>query len=373
MNIHSVTYPHIVLTGTPYEAGKFQGEIVGAIPPLAQFFTSPNPDQGSLTPAQAETAVKFFERHCPGLNDEIQGFADALGAPLEQIAYYAFTYQQPGNCSHMIALPSQTANGHLLVGRNYEFSHTMSDMRLATTRLEGRAAHIGFSEVLFGRDDGLNEHGLCATISAGAPMAPTEPGGCTFWALVRSVLDRCTCVDEALEMIAGIPLSFNLNLMLADRSGQAASLELACSHRAVRRIGPDSPQQMLIATNHFTMPEMVPYDLGRMWNSVKRRQTIQRRLEAAAGQISVETMRGLLSDMVPEGLCGHDYTGFFGTLWSEIFDVTAGTVEVCFGAPTHNPWHTFRLDSPGGEYPVQLPDEPADLQFWKKLAPGQDE
>jgi predicted choloylglycine hydrolase len=373
--IHNVTYTHTVLEGDAYAVGKQQAEGIRQVHEALKFFTTPPPDRPAFTPQQAEQVLKFFDQHCPGLNEEVQGFADGLGASPEQIIYYAWSYQADGRCSQMAALPAGTADGHLLIGRSYEWNHNESDRRIVTTRIPGRAAHIGFSEILFGRDDGINEHGLCVTMSAGAPMAPAEPGGCMFWAVIRTMLDRCHHVDEAIELVRAIPISFNLNLMLADRSGEAAVVEIASSHRAVRRIGPTSPEPILIATNHFIQPEMIPYDLGRMWNSVTRYQAIQRRLEADAGQISPNTLRGILTDRVPEGVCGHHYSEWFGTLWSEIFDVTAGTVEVCFGAPTHNPWHTFGLNTPAGitTYPTQLPDEPSNPLYWKRLAPGESE
>jgi predicted choloylglycine hydrolase len=370
--IRNVVYTHSVLEGTAYEAGRLQGEQIQRSPEVARFFTSPLPERGPLTPQQAETALKFFQTHCPGLEEEIHGFADALGVPPEQITYYAFTYQGEGLCSHFAVLPSLAADGHLRVGRSYEFNHHQTDMRLVTTRIWGQAAHIGFSEVWFGRDDGLNEHGLCATISAGAPMAPTEPGGCVFWAVVRTVLDRCTNVEEAIEVVQSIPISFNFNLILADRSGQAALMEIACSHRAVKRFNAQTPEQQVIATNHYNLPEMKPYDLGRMWNSLLRYRAIQSRLQAMSGQVTCEGIRAILSDLIPQGVCCHHYTDYLGTLWSIVFDVTSGTLEICFGAPTHNSWHAFDLHSPAGmkEYPVQLPDQQANPAYWRKLAPG---
>ncbi len=368
----NVVYVHSILEGNAYEAGRQQGEWIKQFSEYARFFTSPDPERGPLTPAQADEALKFFEKHCPGLNEEIQGFADALDVTLQQVVYYALSYESPGRCSQFVVLPGASADGHLRVGRSYEFSHKMTDLRLATTRLRDRAAHVGFSEVIFGRDDGLNEHGLCVSMTGGAPMAPVEPGGCMFWALIRTVLDRCHSVEEAITLAQDIPVSFNLHLLLADRSGQAAILEIASSHRAIRRIGPDTPEQFMYSTNHFTLPETLPYDLGRMPNSLVRARTIQARLQSAAPHISLETMRGILSDLYPQGLCCHHYTDFFGTLWSEIFDVTAGTVDVCFGPPTHNAWHAFDLHNPAGinEYPVWLPDEIASKDMFRKLAPG---
>jgi predicted choloylglycine hydrolase len=173
-----VTYHHGVLEGTAREAGRRQGERLALDPRACAFLTSPHPELGPLSPQQARQASAFFDRHCPGLNEEIAGFAEALAVPPEQIVFHALSWDSrgpavSGHCSHAVV---RTRDGHVRVARNYDFNPAMSDLGLVTARIEGRAAHIGFSEVLFGRDDGLNEHGLCVTMSAGAPLAPVEPG-----------------------------------------------------------------------------------------------------------------------------------------------------------------------------------------------------
>ena len=371
--VRNVTYTHSVLEGSAYEVGRMQGEQLAERSPKAvEFFTSPPPNREPLTPKEIDTAVSFFEKHCPGLGEEMAGFAKALGAIPEQAVYYAVTYPGDGRCSHFAVMPNVSADGHLRIGRSYEFSHEMSDLRLVTARIDGRPAQIGFSEVLFGRDDGLNEHGLCATISAGAPMAPTEPGGCMYWAVVRTVLDRCANVEEAVELVGTIPVSFNFNLLLADSSGRAALMEIACSHRAVTRIDSQSAEQFLVSTNHYNLPGMKPYDLGRMWNSLVRYRTIRKRLAAAAPKVSFETLRGILSDPYPNGTCCPHYSDFMGTLWAGVFDLQDMKLDICFGPPTHNPWHSFDLMGPAGttEYAVQLPDVPADPAMFRKLEPG---
>ena len=99
------------------------------------------------------------------------------------------------------------------------------------------------------------------------------------------------------------------------------------------------------------------------------------RLEAVAPKIGADTLLGILSDPYPQGVCCPYYSDFLGTLWSAVFDLTDLKVEACFGAPTHNPWHSFDLDSPAGtsEYRVVLPDEHADPALFRKLAPGAEE
>jgi hypothetical protein len=78
-----------------------------------------------------------------------------------------------------------------------------------------------------------------------------------------------------------------------------------------------------------------------MPGSTPRYKVIEAWLEANAPHIGKETVRGILTKEYPEGCCCPYYAYGVGTLWSMIFDVSEGVVEVCFGAPTHNPWQSF--------------------------------
>ena len=75
--------------------------------------------------------------------------------------------------------------------------------------------------------------------------------------------------------------------------------------------------------------------------------------------VNKETLRGVLTTEHAPGCCFPYYAYGMGTLWSMIFDLTEGDVEVCFGAPTHNEWHLFTLDDSVGvtEYLAKFPDK----------------
>lgn len=365
-------FHHVVLEGSAYEIGRAQGEACRDNPDLLRFMTSPMPDMPPMTERRFEEITQFFDRYCPGANEEIQGFADAGGVSPEQVVYYAFSHQGQGQCSQFVVLPEKTTDGRMYVGRSYEWDFN-DDLRFVTTRVSGRAAHVGFSLLFFGRMDGFNEHGLVVTMSAGAPMVKVQEDGVRFWAVIRTLLDRCHNVEEALEVLAAIPISFNLNLLLADKSGQAALVEIFCSKRAVRRILPGCGEPVLIATNHYNHPDMLPYDQGRMWQSVARYKTLERGLCSRA-KVGREDIRRLLSSPMPEGVCCHYYGEGLGTLWSVIYDVAAGQAEVALGSPHCNPWRTFGLNDPVGTrqypavFPMEQPQDPA--AFFRRLAPG---
>ncbi len=129
--IQESSFQKVVLEGTAYEVGKKQGEWIQNDPRAVRFFTSPPEGQTYPTPKETEQMVNFFDKHCPGLNDEIRGFADSLEVPVEHMVYYPFSYPRGSNfdrscgCSQMALLPSVTVDGHIYVGRNYEWSFRM--------------------------------------------------------------------------------------------------------------------------------------------------------------------------------------------------------------------------------------------------------
>ena len=373
-NVKQVTYQHVVLEGSAYEVGRLQGEAIKNIPEAKNFFCS---GKGKFAPQEFPRILKLYEQYCPGLEEELTGFAESLEVSLEDVVYYSQTYLKaaPPHCSHLAVLPSLTLEKHVLIGRSYEFGDTMDDLRLCTTRVQGKYAHIGFSSLLFGRLDGMNEHGLSVTMSAaGLPvgllpgMKPPIQNGFHFWALLRAILDQCQTVEEAITLAQEFPLCCNLNLIVAHKSGVAALIEIATPHHSVKRIDASTADQFVCSTNHLTQPEMLHYIPTMMKNSGVRYRSITSRLKKASPQITKETIKGILSDPHPAGLCFHYYQEFFGTLWSLIFDLNEGTAEICFGSPVVNQWHTFDLfnATESAQYSVTLPLEKTEPDFWQQ-------
>ena len=70
---------------------------------------------------------------------------DRLGKPVRKVDDCIGPAVQ--GCTHAVALPAITANQHMLVARNYEMGLAEADLRLCTTRIEGQAAHLGFTDM----------------------------------------------------------------------------------------------------------------------------------------------------------------------------------------------------------------------------------
>jgi predicted choloylglycine hydrolase len=353
--------------GTSYEIGKQLGnQILSDKNAMRQLVLPPN----SYPKDKFKEITSLLNKYCSGINEEIQGFADTVNAGQDQILFYAMTYLERG-CSIMTALPAKTENGHTLMARSYEFNDNMEDMCFAKTKVKGKYSHISSRICIFGRSDGMNEHGLAACMACNAPPVGNAPGmrkpaitGLQFWVVIRSILENCKTVEEAIEYTTNVPVAYNLNLMLADKNNNIALIQCIDGHKVNRMLNSSSNDTFLSSTNHVIFPELKQYSKMEMKNSLIRNDLIQKTFKQKE-KISCNDLKQLLSTSYPEGLCCHYYEEFFGTIYSMIFDVTDGTIDMTFGSPQHNKWHKFGVnDKFESAEIINLPYEKAPANFW---------
>jgi predicted choloylglycine hydrolase len=342
------TYLHITLEGSAYAAGHAQGEIHQKDPRFAFFCSAVDFDPSLYGYASLKAMQAAIERACPGLNEEIQGFSDACGVPPEKAFHYMASSAAVGGCSHMVMHPSISENGHVYVGRNYDLNPNEEDLCLYTTHIQGKARHIGFSTIFMGRLDGINEHGVVITMSAGTiPPQREKLQGFDFWVFVRAVLDRCHSVREAVELFHETPLSCYTNFLIADPTGEAVLIETAGSHKAIRWMSRDEP--ILISNMFYCLPEMQPDNLGRDLSKFTCiREAIQKWAAANRPHITPDAIKHILMKEYPDGCFCPFYNQGVGTLWSMVFDATEKSVQLTFGGPTHNPWLAFGIEDGSG-------------------------
>lgn len=350
-----IRYQHMVVEGTPYEAGRLEGTFLRQVGRSLISYEPPEPEQ------TAREMRQLYEEYCPGLIEEIQGVADGLGVSTEEALFCACIGPAVQGCTHAVALPAITANQHVLVARNYDMGLAEADLCLCTTRTAGQAGHLGFSDMCLGRLDGLNEHGLCVTLSSAWDPVPErwrEPHGLHYAIAVRAALGRCKSVDEAVDLWQRMPIGSHGSLLATDRSGHAALVEVAGRRRAVKRIGSDTEEQYLVSANHFTLVDL-PDHAGHVpsAHSTRRYDALASWLQENRGGITSEGLKGFLDRDWASGVSSYSPEHRAGTLWSMVLDVTAGTAEVRFGPPPHNGWHSFGLDGAVGveEYRALFP------------------
>lgn len=356
--------------GTSYQIGEQIGTWVLSNPSLLQTVLLPPKTYSEI---KLQEIKELLDQYCSGINEEIRGFADTLHIEIEQVLFYAMTYLERG-CSLMAISPNKTRDHHTLMARNYDFNHQMEEMCFAYTNVTGKYRHIASTLNLFGRCDGMNEHGLSVCkASIGLPVGNFEGGqkagktGFSFWIVVRSILENCRTVREALEWATNASIGYNMNLLLAD-STEIALFECIDGHTAyksVKHFSNDSDSNFLSATNHILLPELKQYETMKIENSVIRNNNIMSFLTNHEN-ISKEELKKLLSTSYPEGLCCHYYADFFGTLRSMIFDIDSKKIEIAFGSPKENKWHSFSVGKlPEKQIEVSLPVEKPTDDFYK--------
>jgi predicted choloylglycine hydrolase len=372
MEVKKLTNHFFSLKGSAYAIGRQQAASIKQIPPLVQWFTG---NSAAWKEQVSAKAWLLYRTYCPGLMEELQGWADELQVDPAALMYGYHTILIP-HCSHVVIPPSLNSEGHMLVARSYEFDIDTHDFSLIYTASEGHYAHLGNSVLFLGRLDGINERQLSVTMSAGGiprnmvnPSAPPVQEGLQFWAVIRSILENCATVDEGISWLKQIPIGGNPILMLADQEGNAAKVECFGPKVAVTRLGEGQNSGFLYAINHFTHPEMQSVQDTPMANSLVREGTIRNYVEVNQGHIDLESLKTFLGQAYPDGLCCHYYADYFGTLYQMVLDLTSREMNICFGSPLANPWHRFTFEQAEKmfpcDYPIELPQERPPQDFWK--------
>ena len=327
------------LTGTHKEIGRQMARKIGA-----ENFRIPAPE--NFSKKEIEEALELYETYCPGLKEELEGFAEEGGMNIEEIAYTWMSYLVP-RCSVIGLLGSKCSDGHTKLARNYEFSIEDEDLALCKTKAIGKYAHIGGTTIGFGRNEGINECGLAVAMAAcGMPvsnipvMRAPKFKGLQFWAVVRSLLDNCKDVEEALKLVIKMPIAFNMNLCMADATGRAVLVEILDGHKAYKEISASTEEDYVHATNHAVIPEIAQYEPVAMRNSIVRYQR-QKRLLEATSKLDESQVRALLTTQYPEGMSANYYKDYFGTIKSVVMDTVEKRFSICWFGQESNGWEDY--------------------------------
>jgi predicted choloylglycine hydrolase len=189
------------------------------------------------------------------------GLADGLDIPLEQaVMSFGNDGLRPplGACSAIMTKS--------VYGRNYDFQPRYYGARFALLQTKESDASIGASELLTGRLDGMNEHGLVIGLHL-VRMNPRAPGlSCVL--IVRIILDQCATTAEAVALLSRLPHAMRYNYSLLDARGNAAVVEAHPGCVAVRT------GDWLACTNHFQSPLLRPLN-RRSAHSQQRLQPLE--------------------------------------------------------------------------------------------------
>jgi hypothetical protein len=340
MDRPSADYAIFDLRGTHYVLGQAQGRQTERFV-VPAWWPAPPP----LAFAEA-CAQQIAEAHAP-LLDELRGYAEAQELPYEDVLRGVCRRSMrlraapgpgparypEGGCSSLAVV---SADGHVRVGRNYDF-HPVQRVRqrLRLRPTHGRPTLGTRGSVPGGRYDGVNDAGLfvCLHVALSDEPAEARPG-IPFHLLPRMVLETCADTGAAVDLLTRVRHLHAFNYLIADAHGDLAVVE--AHPEAVRVAAWDEP--VAAATNHYRHPEMRRYQRGRKLTHSERRlahlQAQGARLRASSGQAGDGALAAAMRDHA-SGVCGH--AGGHTTLWSLTADLTARRIAYARGAPCETP------------------------------------
>ena len=240
---------------------------------------------------------------------------------------------------------SKTRDGHILVGRNFDFTHALNSLLIRKERV-GSFASLGLADLTFAgiepgqlsdgvtdisaammfpftTMDGTNEKGLFIGVLAlsGEPTHQnTGQKKITTGVAIRATLDKAETVQEATELFASYDMQsvvsdLDFHFFVADRSGDSKVIEYF------------EGRMYLIDTDHVTNFYLSPSAAGRDSAGKNRYDVLDALIRYRGDDLErQDVMSALRLVSQPAGNSGRS-----NTLWSAVYDLTAGELDLAVG------------------------------------------
>ena len=366
MKLNETTLPVLELEGSPYEQGLAHGRVAREL--IAQnleiyFYRFER--ETKLPKAEvlrrAGLYLSVIEKFAPQYAEAMRGVAEGSNRELLEIAAlnarYELIYSEEtrkalehsDGCTSFVLLPSKTANGHLIVGENWDWIPEVQGLVLKI-REPGVPEILCFTEAgIVGGKIGLNAAGLGLAINGlnsehdnWALLA--KPFHVRCWEILR-----CTDFEEALRVVTEGERSVSANFLIAQAPDRALDLETAPT--GVSRLR--THDGWLAHTNHFI--DLRSAGLNRNIQTSKRPSTEQRLARAqhllrTHSKISLEKALEILRDHddYPYSICRHPDENFppeerYASVVSVVMDLTEKTLAIASGPPCQHEYRALKL------------------------------
>jgi isopenicillin-N N-acyltransferase-like protein len=381
----------VICSGTPYEMGHAQGAAMREQIQQARLslrrLDAFRMEQPRWMPYPI--FLNFAERKVAGLvrpgvasafpqaHERLQGIAE--GAGVSQKTLYLFNGLESlmarvegriripalsAACSAVAVRGNRSADGHAVIARNFDYLPIVQPyFALRETRPAGGMRSLEFfTAPMAGAIDGVNEAGLSITYNYAFTLdKPTEPAGLISMA-ISEALARLRTVTEAADWISSRPRSSGALLMLADATGDIASLELSASHSQLRR--PAAGEDAIYHTNCFFNDEMRTVEVpnpaifsDRAPEPIRGRRVLQSancrrdrlsQLLNNNNSLSPDQLQTILSDHGPTGQPSDDTLCMHGTYWTTTASLQwfphERKVRVAYGPPCQSKYTELHLN-----------------------------
>lgn len=286
---------------------RWQGLFAATWPAYRSWYLS----EGAAARPDLDEAAAALARHMPELVPTWERLVELtdLGDGVDETAARLLTmWRVPvfaAGCSQVVLDGPDPA-----LIRNYDYDPQLFEGVIASTNYSGARRVIGTSDLLWGLLDGMNDAGLCLSLTYGG-----RPGGADGFAIplaLRYVLETCTDVDSAVATLRRLPVAQAYNLAILDASGAHATVFVA----------PGEPLRVsdLRATTNHRLETVEHPATARSLRSVPRQQHLLEALEQGTPRAEI------LDSFTRSPLRSVDYDAGFGTLYTAQYRPQAGEV-----------------------------------------------
>jgi len=307
-----------------------------------------------------ELALEFappIEAYDPEILAEIEGTAEGAGLSLGDLLavnarseiMFGLNATPPPECTAFFVAPTATADGHTLIGQNWDWRPRAIE---STTLFEieqgpGKPSLAMLPEAGLVGKTGFNEHGIGITLNALVSDLDKGERQVPIHVIMRGVLNSRT-FEEAFGKIAATRRAASGNYTIGSANGEGMAVEVGPG--GPQNVGMMKPVDGVVAhSNHFAC-QVAFGDVGAgKWpDSAHRIDTMRDFLVTRRGAITTETMKEILRNDHghPDAICRFPNPEEHpveqaATVASVIMDLTTRTAEITAGPPNESEYFHF--------------------------------
>jgi predicted choloylglycine hydrolase len=303
----------IQFRGSHYEFGQKQGELL-LNSPLMQNRIALYEKHKKKFVVDLPLVNALLKNFAPGIQEEIHGLRNTLGLTEEQ----AFLYFGGYYTAYLTSGCSIVRGSNFLI-RNYDNDPFSYDGRLVLYEpTDYGFATIGPSMQVTGRMDGMNEKGLVVGYNFVNTKKSLDGFVCNM--IGRILLERCTTIYEAIDLLKELPHKHSFNYVLQDATNNGIVVEASPRKIALK--------EALACTNHFDI--LKEENRYRMKDSIAREQVI-----TMAHQQTLTFQRAFqLMNGTENGVFAKKYDAWDGTIHTAGYIPTERKVMFALGGNT---------------------------------------
>lgn len=309
--------------------------------------------------ARAAGRLAFYSKKFPYYAELLKGAAETLHVRPEEFAVTspvamteacmnilftgpdgplnAFSKERPnpgcGGLGYLKMVPDQGYRYQLYTLNSWSFGYGINSEGLSTS---GASINCDEATTRAGRGK------LAAWTAAGKPVAPIP---------MHLMLATCRNVEEAIRFIEDpeAPFDFEGNMMIVDRSGNAARLESVGLLRQIHRHDPRKDRFFVAGNYPHASPEGL-FKIGADWgwaaNTMRRELLLEELAGARQGQLTFKDAVALMETHAAGGMCQHHFEncGRLYTNTSFLAVPRTGELWLSHGPPCRVRYTRYTLD-----------------------------